>query len=376
MQDRSSGDTPFLVGHGSSVTETISTNQYKVTTPAPREAWRQVLASDPNALIFHTPEWADALCATGQYEDASRLYEMPGGRKLLLPMVQQKIISSDVTIRASMPDGWGLGGLVSTAPLQQGEIDLVVRDLVRTTGLQTVIRPNPLLAGTWETGITQVLPTSRRASHILDLEGGFSHVWEKKFKGTARTAIRKSERAGLEIEVDVSGKLIPTYYDIYLNWTERRSRERHIPTWLAHWTAKRREPLQKFALAAQAMKEACQVWVVKLNGEPIAASILLTYKENAFFWRNASIRELATSVRANDLLQGRMIEQACLAGCRYYHMGESGGVESLKQFKSRFGAVETPYSVYSLERLPVTHWKHQLRILTKSIERRITSSGE
>ena len=41
-------------------------------------------------------------------------------------------------------------------------------------------------------------------------------------------------------------------------------------------------------------------------------------------------------------------------GCRSYHMGESGGVETLERFKALFGAKAYSYAEYVHERLPIT----------------------
>ena len=51
----------------------------RVQSPAPRDVWRELLATDPNALFFHSPEWIDQVCAAGGYQDASRLYETRTG---------------------------------------------------------------------------------------------------------------------------------------------------------------------------------------------------------------------------------------------------------------------------------------------------------
>ncbi|HEX2980122.1 MAG TPA: hypothetical protein VHO48_07650, partial [Anaerolineaceae bacterium] len=61
------------------------------------------------------------------------------------------------------------------------------------------------------------------------------------------------------------------------------------------------------------------------------------------------------------------IEDACLAGCRYYHMGESGTSTSLSQFKSRLGAIAYPYAQYAIERLPITTTDRKLRGFVKKL---------
>jgi hypothetical protein len=78
-------------------------------------------------------------------------------------------------------------------------------------------------------------------------------------------------------------------------------------------------------------------------------------------------KELAAQTNANDLLQKMAIEEACRAGCRHYHMGESGSSSSLAHFKSRFGAVAYPYAEHHLERLPLTRMDGALRQLVKRL---------
>jgi hypothetical protein len=41
------------------------------------------------------------------------------------------------------------------------------------------------------------------------------------FRGTARTAVRKAERSGLDIEVDRSGRLLPVFCDLYEKCIQR-----------------------------------------------------------------------------------------------------------------------------------------------------------
>ncbi|MGH2909670.1 MAG: hypothetical protein ACRDK8_10280, partial [Solirubrobacteraceae bacterium] len=74
---------------------------------------------------------------------------------------------------------------------------------------------------------------------------------------------------------------------------------------------------------------------------------------------------LAGPTRANYLLHSLAIEEACAAGCRHYHMGETGESESLAQFKTRFGARPHRYAQYHLERVPVTAADRRLRAVVK-----------
>jgi hypothetical protein len=344
---------------------------FRVTSPAPRDAWLEILQQDAQAMIFQTPVWIDAACSTGQYIDASRFYELSDGRQWLLPMLCTKPIIPGFATQTSLPDGWGQGGLLSNGPLNREDIHIVYEDLARQPVLRTLMHPNPLQASTWDLGMPPGLSTVSRISHILDLEGGFDQVWSKMFHSKTRTAIRKAEHSSLTVDWDSTGKYIPVFYEMFLRWAERRGQERHLPARIARWTNQRREPLERFEMIANALGEVCRVYVAWLDGQPVAASILLIFKQNAVAYRSTSIKELAHPVRANDMLQSVMIQEACRVGCRYYHRGESGGVASLMQFKSGFGATPVPFKDYSIERFPVTGVTQKVNGLMKLIEHQL-----
>ena len=41
--------------------------------------WRAALSADPGALLSHTPEWIDMICAVDGWTDASRLLRVAVG---------------------------------------------------------------------------------------------------------------------------------------------------------------------------------------------------------------------------------------------------------------------------------------------------------
>src|SRR3954453_8654750 len=101
----------------------------RVTSPAPRNLWEAALASDPNAPVFHTPKWTDCICAFGGYEDASRLYELPGGRRLVLPMVRRRNRPGPLASEASLPPTWDPGGIVAPGGTRAEDLVAVFGDL-------------------------------------------------------------------------------------------------------------------------------------------------------------------------------------------------------------------------------------------------------
>jgi Acetyltransferase (GNAT) domain len=347
---------PVLAGSSRSTAEGV-----RVTSPAPRGPWREALAADPDTLPSQTPEWIDCMRSFGGYRDASRLYELPGGRRLVLPMVRRRIFE------ASLPEGWGIGGLVSPGGVEPADVRAVFADLAaRRLALRTSLRPGPVHTDAWDAALPHGAVAVPRLAHLLDLEGGFEHLWDERFAGSARTAVRKARRAGLEVECDTSGRLVPVFYELFERSLERWARQQHEPLVLARWRAHRRDPIRKLELLAQSLGESCRIWVAWHEGRP-AAAILVLQGKNAHYTRGAMDKEVAGPTRANYLLHSTAIEDACAAGCRYYYMGESGSSDSLAQFKTRFGARPVAHAEYHLERLPLTALDRGVRRVVKRV---------
>ncbi len=322
-----------------------------VASPAPRDTWKALLARDPDALAFHDPRWTDAIVVATGDEDASRLYEI-GGREIVVPLIRRR--HGLFTTLASMPYGWGFGGSVPGGAPAGGAGAALMAALGRGAGLQLSVRPNPTVADGWR-GVTgpSIRRLSRRA-HVLELSGGFETVWAHRFRGPVRTAVRKAERAGVEVEVDRTGALVPVFYQLYRESVERWARSGPLPPALARRRATDREPFQKYAVAALHLGGAFEVWLARVKGRPAAAIIVLAAPRAASYWRGAMDKELAGPVRANQLLHRCAIEAACARGALRYHMGETAASSSLADFKERFGAAPIDYEEIRLERLPLT----------------------
>jgi lipid II:glycine glycyltransferase (peptidoglycan interpeptide bridge formation enzyme) len=249
------------------------------------------------------------------------------------------------------------------------DIQFILGELAHQSINRTTFHINPIVSPLWESAepIPGVTPIPR-LSHILELDGGFNTIWSEKFSSSTRRAVRKAERSHLTIEWDDTGKYIPIYYEMFMEWATRRGKQRHLPAWMVRASNRRREPLERYQLIAQAFHQACRVYIAKLGGQPIAAAIFLLYNQNAIYYRGTSLREEANLVRANDLLHSRMIEDACDAGCRFYHMGESGGVESLMRFKEGFGAQPNASHDYLIEPIPMQHFTRQVYKVVKMVE--------
>jgi hypothetical protein len=90
---------------------------------------------------------------------------------------------------------------------------------------------------------------------------------------------------------------------------------------------------------------------------------------NVSITRSAMDKALAAPTNAGYLLEWLAIENACAAGCRRYHLGESGTSRSLAHHKEGFGARAMPYAEYRIERFPLTRADALARTAVKRVLR-------
>jgi hypothetical protein len=327
--------------------------------------WRRIYLADPFALPTQSPDWARAVSASGVYSVQSRHYVFPNGREAVLPLFKQNGPVGVSNGLWSPPSAWGFGGTLSNEPLGSSDIAQILDDVRRMRSLSVHIRPNPLHSIIWEQSSRGWTRLPRRA-HILDLDGGFDSVWRTRFKPRTRTAIRKAEASGVEVRFGNSPALIDAFYGLWQQSLRRWARHQNEPSWLASWRGKKRDPIEKLYAMSDAMGDIFRVWVAFHDEAPVAAIIVLQDR-NAHYTRGAMNEEVAGDLMANYLLHSRAIEAACTAGCRFYQMGETGNSNSLSQFKSRFGAVGTPYYEYLRETLPL----HEINTRARNVLKRM-----
>jgi hypothetical protein len=310
-----------------------------------------VLAADPGAVINQTPGWFEATLSTMRATDASRMYLLEDGRRLVLPMVRRSPLPG-LTLDSSVH----FGDLLATGGVRAEDVGYVVRDLQASRQAARIrLISHYGNADKWEAGRPAGASAQPRSVHVLDLDGGFSRVWQQRFDKPARRSVRRAEKSGLVVERDTTGRLTSTFYSVYREWLAEKASESNVPRWLAgRVVTGRQEPLELFQAMATELGDACRQWVAWHAGEPVAVNISFVHGEHALTWRGFSRKELAAPVRANNLLQKLAIEDACEAGCRFYSMGQSGGVPSLERFKEGMGATPRPAPEYLIERLPVS----------------------
>jgi hypothetical protein len=318
-----------------------------------RAIWTQVLRHDQNALVWQTPAWMDCVCSSGPYQDVTRAYTTADGYHLVLPLARRRF-APGADLLASMPFGWGTGGLVSSrGHLTAEDVTPVTADLMSQASLRIAVRPCPMTSAAWEGAVPSGVIRTSHMAQTVDLSGGFDAVWQR-FASTVRSHTRKAERRGVTAERDDTGRLMPVFDALYRRSVDRWASQQHEPLWLARWRAQRRDPYDKFHGVARRLRRACHVWVAWRSGEPIAALVVLTHGQHTMMWRAAMDKDAAKGTGATELLQRLAIEEACATGHRFYHLGDSGPTSDLARHKRGYGASDVHYRGYRFERLPVT----------------------
>lgn len=340
--------------------------QLVATGPATREKWEAVIRTDPNVSIRHTPIWADCICRSEGLEDATRAYESPDGRFIVLPLVRHRRLPVRLTPESSWPGGWGLCGLLATEGcIVADDVIGIIKDLQNHNSLRTSFPvPRMIADQLWEAYVPRDVIRNSHQTHVLDLSGGFQNVWRTRVSSTVRSASRKGKRLGIAVESDTTGRLLPVFDALYRKSVDRWAEAQSDPLVIARLLAQWHEPLRKFEVVTELLKEACEVHIAWLNGNPLAGIIVLTHGLVANYWRGAMDKERIAGTGANELLHEVAIETACRSGCLHYDMQRSPS-PGVARFKAKFGAEPTNFLEYQFERIPVTTLERRARLLAR-----------
>jgi CelD/BcsL family acetyltransferase involved in cellulose biosynthesis len=319
-----------------------------------RPAWEDIVVRDQSVALSKTPQWVDCICSSDHFSDATLLFRGEDGRRLILPRLRNPLLPG---VFASPPRHWNLGAdasgfLSEGGPASPKEISALINEIRRHPGLRTRIVVGGDDAWTWSSAAPSTVYSTARTAQVLDLSGGFSTVWSKRFTSKVRSNARKAERRGVVVESDSTGRLIPVFDVLYRSSVDRWAEDRGYPLTLMRWLAQRQHPQKKFATVARRLGDRCTVWIAWRHGEPIAGIINLTSGPRVTYWRGAMDKERSRGTGANELLHRCAIEAACTQGRQSYDFGLSQTAD-LKRFKATFGADEVPVHIYYFEKLPM-----------------------
>jgi len=265
----------------------------------------------------------------GSVESCPAGFGLSDGAVAVLPLMRLKKLRGLARSLHSMFPGV-YGGPVCTRALTSEERLAINEWLAGREGMRTFCLAPPGVSNPVPEGCRRVEAFTQR----VDLSGGFAPDGLPEPK---KRNIRKAEREGVEVRIAESPEHWPAYYDAYVE-SMRRWNERPVYVY-PHAFFEALKPLEGQGAA---------LWIATVKGEPAGGAIILTHGQSAVYWHGASFEKFH-SLRVNDLLHVRIMEDAARAGIGFYDLCPSGGHEGVVRFKASFGAEKVPLEAWIRE---------------------------
>ncbi len=313
-----------------------------------RDAWDAFADASDEAWLWHRFDLQEALQTwAGSTDESFALLEPDGGRVLALVPLRRVTKRIGGCIPVSIFES--LGGVATLNDIgdrRRRALLMAVRDFIVGRAGRGIVgeirlslpamapalrgalcpRVNPLLDVGCSNALTQ--------TWVVDLRAGRDQVWEK-MEGRARTAVRKSEKAGITIREAVHDDL-PAYYRLHRETYDRTGTPPHPEQYFrAIWDRFLANGLSR-------------IWIAELDGEPVAAENFGIYKHAAIYWTGAS-NSRGLQTEANSLLQWTAMTWMLNNEIEWYETGEafpqsdSGKSKGISDFKRSFGGELYPY---------------------------------
>jgi CelD/BcsL family acetyltransferase involved in cellulose biosynthesis len=303
--------------------------------------WRRFIEARPDASVFHTPGWLEALRRTYRYESVVYTTSSPG----------EEIVNGQAFCRVN---SWLTGrrlvslpfsdhsAVLITSPADFREILNILQEDVDGQDCEYIeIRPTSVP----DSNLLRFHESSQFYWHKLSLDKSLDTIFGAFHKSCVQRKIMRAFREKLEYTEGRSEKLIQQFYHLLL-----LTRHRHqLPP----------APITWFRNLADCLGETLKVRIASKDGRPIAGMITLSYKESAIYKYGCSEAEYH-NLGGMAFLFWKTIQEAKSCGCKELDMGRSDCDNiGLVNFKEHWGAT----------RSVLTYWRYPTSMLLANGER-------
>ena len=280
-------------------------------------AWDAYVAAHPQSSFYHVAGWRDVITRVFGREtyyvaalgDDSQLHGV-------LPLVRlRSMLFGDFLV--SMPY-LNYGGLLTDNHAATELLVTFTRALSDKLGVRHV-----------ELRHTEnLLDLPARTDRIcmqLDLPADQDTLWQQ-LGSKIRAQIKRPQREGAQA-VTGGSELVDSFYPIFA----RKYRQLGVPVYPKRW----------FTAVLETFPDNASVTLVTLAGEPVAASIVINYRDSAEVAWAASVRE-ADRLGANMFLYWTMLENAVVHGKKFFDFGRTSEGSGTYRFKKQWGTRPVP----------------------------------
>ena len=280
--------------------------------------WVDFLRRQPNASIFHSRGWLDALQKTYKYQPVVYTTSPP----------DSELKNGWVFCRI---DSWLTGQRLVSLPFsdhcdplmeEPGDLHSVAQQLRKEQEVQQwkyveLRPPSPVIPNGFHVSETYSL-------HKIDLRPTTSQLFNNLHKDSTQRKIRRAAREGLTYDEGRSEELFERFYRLVL-----LTRRRHqVPP----------QPRKWFSNLVTCLGEGVKIRVACRLGRPLAGILTLRFQDTLVYKYGASDARFQ-NLGGMHLCLWRAVEEAKDAGLREFDLGRSDPENrGLITFKNRWGA--------------------------------------
>ena len=292
--------------------------------PTRDERWDELLQNHPDASIFQTRGWLEALRRTYGYQPVAFTLCAPGH-------------SLTNAIPFCHVPGWLNGHHLVSLPFSDHSMPLVEHSGQLTSLLLCLreklgrkkwsyieIRPMDSINGDRKGfGESQVF-----CLHKIDLRPGLDDIFRNLHKDCVQRKIRRAVREGLTCEEGRSDLLVDKFYQLLLS----TRRKQGLPVQPAEW----------FRNLVACVGDKAKIRIASKDGRPIASILTLRHNRVLVYKYGCSDRGF-NNMGGTQLLLWNAIQEARSDGLCEFDLGRSDlDNPGLLVFKDRWGAARTP----------------------------------
>jgi FemAB-related protein (PEP-CTERM system-associated) len=276
--------------------------------------WEEYVANHPDATFYHRHEWKQVIEKSFGHKTYYLMAVDNDEVNGILPMVHLKSLLFG-SIFCSMPF-LNFGGICANNDAAESALLKEARQILESSGGSYLELRHKKRSS------TDLPAKTHKVSMTLELDADPDVLW-KNFKTKHRTNIRRAYKNELEIKVGNREYLKDFFNIMSIGW-----RDLGTPFY----------KLSFFGNIFDAFSDAVEIYLVYLDGKPIATAFNGLFRNTVEGMWTYSLREFA-SLQTNYLLYWEMIKRACENGYKLYHLGRSTGETGATFYKKKWNAV-------------------------------------